>query len=132
VEDIGDISRLASRLAQRIRERREKDKMMSGLMDLARTLVAPPGDPFLVRTDSAIERLVVGGDGIVLSATAEGAAKVKLDDEIQVKVTRQGPDVAISTLNAGDVKLLRIDCVPAKEAMLHGGEHISIHRFGFR
>lgn len=132
VEDIGDISRLASRLAQRIRERREKDKMMSGLMDLARTLVAPPGDPFLVRTDGAIERLAVTTDGLILSPTADGAARVKLDDEIQVKVSRQGPDVAISTLNAGDVKLLRIDGVPAKEAVLHGGEHISLAGADFR
>lgn len=132
VEDIGDISRLASRLAQRIRERREKDKMMSGLMDLARTLVAPPGDPFLVRTDGAIERLTVLADGLTLGPNAEGAAKVKLDDEIVVKITRQGPDVAIATLNAGDLKLLRIDGVPAKEAVIHGGEHISIAGADFR
>ena len=132
VEDIGDISRLASRLAQRIRERREKDKMMSGLMDLARTLVAPPGDPFLVRTDGAIERLAVTADGLILSPTADGAARVTLEGDIQVKVTRQGPDVAISTLNAGEQKLLRIDGTPAKEAVLHGGEHISLAGADFR
>ena len=126
VEDIGDISRLAARLAQRIRERREKDKMMSGLMDLARTLVAPPGDPFLVRTDGAIERLAVSTEGLVLSATAEGAARVSLDDGVQVKIARQGPDVTITTIGAADAKLLRIDGVPAKEAVLHGGEHISL------
>lgn len=134
VEDIGDISRLASRLAARIREKREKDKMMSGLMDLARTLVAPPGDPFLVRTDGNIERVVVGPDGIVLSKGAtSAAAQVALDDGIEIKITRQGPDVSITTLGAqGDVKLLRIDGVPAKESVLHGGEHISIAGAEFR
>ena len=132
VEDIGDISRLASRLAVRIRERREKDKMMSGLMDLARTLVAPPGDPFLVRTDGAIERLAVSAEGLILSTTADGAARVALDGEIQVKITRQGPDVAIATLNAGDQKLRRIDGTPAKDAILHGGEHISLAGADFR
>ena len=132
VEDIGDISRLAARISVRIRERREKDKMVSGLMDLARTLVAPPGDPFLVRTDGVIERMVVPPEGLSLSRNAPGALAVPVDEEIQIKVTRQGPDVTISTLNAGDVKLLRIDGVPAKEAVLHGGEHLSIAGADFR
>ena len=133
VEDIGDISRLAARLAQRIRERREKDKMMSGLMDLARTLVAPPGDPFLVRTDAAIEQIVVSPEGLTLGPNATGAAKVPLEAGLEIKIVRQGPDVAINTAGApGDVKLLRIDGVPAKEAVLHGGEHISISGAEFR
>src|SRR5688500_6356639 len=89
VDDIAQISRLAERLASRVRERRDKERMVSGLLDVARTLVGPSADPFLVRVESGvIERLPVPPDGLVLSAKAQGPANVPLTEDVVVKITR--------------------------------------------
>lgn len=132
VDDIAEISRLAERLAIRVRERREKDRMVSGLLDIARTLVGPSADPFLVRTADVIERIAVPAEGLTLSATANGAAKVPLPEDVSVVITRTPQEIRVRTENAGDVKHLRIDGVPAKEAVLHGGERLHVGNADFR
>ena len=133
VDDIAEISRLAERLAVRVRERREKERMVSGLLDIARTLVGPSADPFLVRTaDGVIERLSVPQEGLTLSSTAAGAAQVPLPEDVLVVITRTPQEIRVRTENAGDVKHLRIDGVPAKEAVLHGGEHLHVGNADFR
>lgn len=133
VDDIAEISRLAERLAARVRERRDKERMVSGLLDIARTLVGPSADPFLVRvTEGVIERLPVPPDGLLLSNTAQGPANVALADEVSVRITRTTSEVRVQAENCGDVKPMRIDGVPAKEAVLHGGEHLHIANVDFR
>lgn len=132
VDDISEISRLAERLAARVRERREKERVVSGLMDIARTLVGPSGDPFLVRTDGVIERLPIPETGVTLSAGSVGAAKIPLADEVTITLAHAENGVRILTNGAGDVKLLRIDGVPAKEAHLRGGEHVNVGAVDFR
>lgn len=133
VDDITEISRLAERLAGRVRERREKDRMVSGLLDIARSVVGSSADPFLVRTDRGVlERLPIPTDGLTLSADAEDAAKVPLVGDAVVRIVRDGNEVRIRAEETGDVKPMRVDGVPAKEAILQGGEHINVGVADFR
>lgn len=133
VDDITEISRLAERLAGRVRERREKDRMVSGLLDIARTVVGSSADPFLVRTDRGVlERLPIPAEGLVLSADAPDAAKVPIVGDGLVRITREGNEIRIRAEDTGDVKPMRVDGVPAKEAVLQGGEHVNVGTADFR
>ncbi|HVO30069.1 MAG TPA: response regulator [bacterium] len=133
VEDITEISRLAERLSARVRERREKERVVSGLLDIARAVVGPSADPFLVRSGAVIERLPIPEGGLVLSANAQGAAKVSLSGDMAVKLTRvPSGDVTVTAVDSGDVKPVRIDGIPAKDGVLHGGEHLNIGGADFR
>ncbi len=133
VEDITEISRLAERLAVRVRERRDKDRVVSGLLDIARAVVGPSAEPFLVRSGAVIERLQIPESGLTLSPEAQGSAKISLPPDQSVVFSRTATgDVRVEAVDTGDVKPIRIDGVPAKEGILHGGEHVNVGAADFR